>query len=165
MKRLPTTIGAIVVIFTAGQALAALSPADKTFATKAASDGAAEVMLGKLAMHNAGSAQVRQLGDRMVTDHTQANDELQQIGRREDLTLPTRPGTNGQAMDERLGNMKGQTFDATYTRDMVQDHEQAIADFRKEAATGQDAELKAFAQKYLPVLERHLQLAKAAEAE
>jgi putative membrane protein len=47
-------------------------------------------------------------------------------------------------------------------KDMVQDHQEDVADFRKEAETGQDPQLKAFAAKYLPVLEKHLQMARAA---
>jgi putative membrane protein len=44
---------------------------------------------------------------------------------------------------------------------MVQDHEQDVADFQKEAQSGSDPRLKAFAQKHLPVLQQHLQMAKS----
>jgi putative membrane protein len=48
---------------------------------------------------------------------------------------------------------------------MVQDHQNDVADFRKQSETGQDPDLKAFAAKYLPAIERHLQMAQAAERE
>jgi putative membrane protein len=44
---------------------------------------------------------------------------------------------------------------------MIRDHQQDIADFRKEAESGQDPDLKAFAQRTLPILEQHLQMAEA----
>jgi putative membrane protein len=57
--------------------------------------------------------------------------------------------------------MKGNEFDTAYMQDMVQDHRQDVADFRKEAETGTNPALKSFAQKYLPVLEQHLKMAEA----
>jgi putative membrane protein len=44
---------------------------------------------------------------------------------------------------------------------MIEDHQKDIADFEQEAASGKDPALKAFAEKYLPVLKHHLQMAKA----
>ncbi|HLH08429.1 MAG TPA: DUF4142 domain-containing protein [Terriglobales bacterium] len=53
-----------------------LSPSDKAFVTKAAEGGLAEVELGQLAQQKAESQQVKDFGQRMVTDHTKANDQL-----------------------------------------------------------------------------------------
>ncbi len=50
---------------------------------------------------------------------------------------------------------------AAYMQGMVEDHEQDVADFQKEAQSGSDPGLKAFAQKYLPVLQQHLQMAQS----
>ena len=159
MNRAATLFGTIALGFAATQAMAQMSPADKTFATKAASGGQAEVTLGSLATENAGTPQVRAFGERMVTDHTQADDALKAIARQQDMTLPTGPSSADKATAQRLQAMKGKAFDTAYMRDMVQDHKQDVADFRKEAETGQDPALKAFAQKYLPVLQQHLQMA------
>jgi putative membrane protein len=158
-------ITAIAITFAAGSAMAQqLSPQDKTFATKAAAGGQAEVMMGQLAEKNGSSQQVKQFGQRMVQDHTQANQELMVIARSQNLTLPTTPDAKDRSTEERLSNMKGQAFDTAYIQDMVQDHQEDIADFQKEAQNGQDPALKAFAQKYLPVLQQHLQMAKAAQS-
>jgi putative membrane protein len=159
MNRTAATIGAGVLMLAAGHAIAQISPADRTFATKAAAGGEAEVVLGRLATEKAGSQQVRQFGQQMVTDHTQANQELQAIAKQQNLTLPTKPDAKSTATEQRLQNSSGTAFDAAYSRDMVQDHQQDVADFQKEASSGQDPAMKAFAQKYLPVLQHHLQMA------
>jgi putative membrane protein len=164
MNRTTVVLGAIACGLAAGQALAAISPADKTFASKASSGGQAEVELGRLATENAASPSVRAFGERMVTDHTQANQALQEIARKHELTVPDRPEVADQATEQRLRSLKGPSFDAAYMRDMVQDHKKDIAEFRQEAENGTDPALKAFAQKYLPVLEQHLQMAENAEA-
>ena len=41
------------------------------------------------------------------------------------------------------------------------DHQETVQLFRTEAGSGQDPALKAFAQKTLPILEQHLQMAQA----
>jgi len=145
--------------------MAALSSADKTFAEKAAQGGLAEVALGQLAAQNAASQQVKQFGQKMVTDHSQANQKLQQIAQSEHIQLPSALNSKDEALQRRLSGLKGSTFDAAYTQDMVKDHQQDIAEFRREAQSGQDPALKAFAQETLPVLEQHLQMAQTVSAQ
>ena len=144
----------------AAHASAALSAADKTFVDEAASGGQMEVQLGQLAQQKASSPKVKQFGQRMVEDHTKADEDLKAIAARENLTLPTQPEKSDQKTEQRLQQVTGAAFDRTYAEDMVQDHEKDVAAFRKEAQSGQDPAVKGFAQKYLPVLEQHLRLAK-----
>jgi putative membrane protein len=159
MQKTAAAIGAGLLILATGHAMAQISPADRTFATKAAAGGQAEVTLGRLAAEKAGSPRVRQFGQQMVTDHSQANQELEVIAKQQNLTLPGKPDATSAATEQRLQASSGAAFDTAYARDMVQDHQQDVADFQKEASSGQDPALKAFAQKYLPVLQHHLQMA------
>jgi len=156
---------AAMLALAAAPAMAALSPADRSFAENAAAGGLAEVALGQLALHNGSSQQVKAFGQQMVTDHGQANQELQQIAQTENLTLPTAPASKDQALQKKLSGLKGAAFDAAYTQDMIKDHKQDIAEFQREAQSGQDPALKAFAQKTLPTLQKHLQMAEAASTQ
>jgi putative membrane protein len=158
MQKTVVLIAAGILVIASGNAIA-LTSADQTFATTAAAGGQAEVALGRLATEKAGSDQVRQFGQQMVTDHSQANQELQAIAKQRNLTLPTKPDAASSATEQRLQASSGAAFDSAYTHDMVQDHQKDVADFQKEASSGQDPALKAFAQKYLPVLQHHLQMA------
>ena len=63
--------------------------------------------------------------------------------------------------EQRLTTSKGAAFDASYLHQMVQDHEKDVAEFQQEANSGKNSALKAFAQKYLPVVQHHLQMAQA----
>jgi putative membrane protein len=47
---------------------------------------------------------------------------------------------------------------------MIQDHEEDIAEFKKEAASGQDPDVRAFASAILPTLEAHLKKIQAIAA-
>lgn len=160
-------MGKIASIFAAAAmlgalpALAAVSSADKNFAEKAAEGGLAEVQMGQLALQKAASPQVKDFAQRMVTDHTKANQDLTQLAKSEKLNLPTQVNTKDKNDADRLSGLSGSAFDAAYMQHMVQDHQQTVAEFQKQARSGSDPQLKSFAQKYLPVLQQHLQMAEA----
>ena len=137
-----------------------LSAADRAFAREAAQGGLAEVDLGNLTKEKASNGDVKQFGDKMVTDHSKANDELKSLAEQKSITLPSSVAAKDKATEARLSKLSGDSFDKAYMRDMVADHEHDVAAFRKEAKSGKDADLKAFASKTLPTLEDHLKLAK-----
>src|SRR4051812_34394375 len=124
-----------------------------------AKDGMAEVELGRLAADKASNADVKKFGQRMVDDHTKANDELKMIASSKNITLPTAVDAKHKATADRLSKLSGAAFDAAFMQTMVQDHRKAVASFKRESQTGKDAEIKAFAGKTLPTLEDHLKMA------
>lgn len=141
-----------------------MKTADTTFADKAAQGGMAEVKLGQLAEQHAQSPDVKAFGQRMVTDHTKANDELKSIASRKGITLPSDLNAKDQATYDRLSKLNGAAFDKAYMQDMVTDHRTDVSEFRRESEHGTDADIKAFASKTLPTLEEHLKLAESTDA-
>jgi putative membrane protein len=138
---------------------AQMSSADHNFVMNAAKGGKAEVELGTLASQQATNPAVKQFGERMVKDHTEANNRLQQIAQQKGMTLPNDLPDDAKQLKERLTNMKGPEFDRTYMQNMVQDHQKDVAEFQQEADQGQDPDIKNFAATTLPTLKEHLQLA------
>jgi putative membrane protein len=133
--------------------------ADAAFMRQAAMDGMAEVDHGRLATQNASSADVKQFAQRMVDDHSKANDELKAIASAKKVTLPTTLDAKHQAMHDKLAKMKGAEFDKAYMTHIVSAHKQAVTLFAQEAKSGKDPEARAFAEKTLPTLREHLKLA------
>jgi len=129
---------------------------DAAFAKEAAIGGMAEVELGNLAQQKASSADVKQFGQRMATDHGKANDELKQWASSKHVTLPSAVDAKAKATHDHLAKLSGDAFDKAYMHDMVTDHHHDIAAFKKESTSGADADLKAWAGKTLPTLEDHL---------
>ncbi len=140
-----------------------MSAADKHFVMEAAQGGMAEVELGQLAQQKASNPEVKQFGERMVNDHTKANDQLKQVASSIRITLPTGLSAKDEALKEKLSNLSGEQFDKTYMEHMVTDHTQDVAAFRHESADGQDAAVKNFASETLPTLESHLKEARKIE--
>jgi len=143
---------------------AAAPAADKSFAQKAAVGGMAEVELGKLAEQKAASDAVKQFGSRMVADHSKANEELKQIAGEKGLTLPAELDAKNKSELAKMQKLSGAQFDRAYMDDMLADHKNDVADFRKEASSGHDSDLKSYAAKTLPTLEEHLQMAQTTDA-
>ena len=133
---------------------------DNDFRTKAAQGGMAEVALGQLAVNQGSDPKIKEFGQRMVDDHSKANDELKMVAQRDGESLPAESSKAQQDAAQKLGQKSGKDFDAAYARMMVKDHEEDVALFKKEAASGQDPELKEYASKTLPTLEQHLKMAR-----
>lgn len=133
-----------------------MSSTDTMFAIAAAQGGVAEVRLGELALSKAGSHLVKAFGQRMVDDHSKANDRLKELAQKQNMTLPATMSSKDQALYEKLQKLSGADFDKLYMKSMVKDHEQDTKEFKKEARNGKDPELKNFAAQTLPVLESHL---------
>jgi putative membrane protein len=137
---------------------------DHAFAMKAARGGMAEVEFGRIAAQNGGDESVKQFGQKMVDDHSKANDELKEIASTKGIPLPGAPDAKDQKTADKLQKMSGAEFDKAYMKDMVSDHKKDVAEFEREARSGRDPELKAFAEKTLPTLRQHLQMAEDAAA-
>ena len=132
-----------------------LTAADSTFAMEAAAGGMMEVEAGTLAQQNAQSERVKAFGAMMVRDHQAANQELMSLASGRGMTAPTTLPAKHQKMVDGMRNMKGKAFDNHYMAMMVSDHQKDVANYQKQATSGGDAELKAFAAKTLPVLQMH----------
>lgn len=132
---------------------------DQSFEKAAAIGGMEEVELGNLAKQKASSSDVKQFGDRMVTDHSKANDQLKQVAQQKNIQLPTSLDAKHQAVVDRLSKLSGDSFDKAYMREMLTDHKKDMAAFRRESASGKDSDVKQFASNTLPTLEEHMKLA------
>jgi len=146
-----------------GLAMAAdtgLSPADRAFVAEAAQGGLMEVAAGKLAAQRGLDPAVKEFGQKMVTDHTAANDKLKSLADSKQMLLPDSLSRDENDSLGKLEVLNGTDFDKTYSQMMVKDHNDDIREFEKEVKNGQDAAVKSFAENTLPTLRHHLMLAK-----
>ena len=135
-----------------------LSSKDRTFVMQAGQISMMEVDLGRLAVQRGSSAGVKQYGQKMVEDHTRANQELMQLAMQKKVELPTEMSTQNTALIDRLSGLSGKSFDAAYKQAMIDSHNQAIALFQAQSQQGQDPQLKAWATQKLPNLQAHLEM-------
>lgn len=132
----------------AGKNAGNVTPKDRAFMRKAAKAGKTEIEMGKMAAEKAQSDDVKNFGKQMVTDHSDANKELMEIAKGKGARLAPRAPKDQWKSDKEYMEM------------MVKDHEKALALFQKEAQEGDDADLKAFADKTAKTVQKHLDQAK-----
>ncbi|SET71448.1 DUF4142 domain-containing protein [Pseudomonas graminis] len=131
------------------------------FVEDASAKGVAEVEAGKLALEKGTSADVKAFAEMMVKDHTAANAKLKGIADTKKLEVSDNAMLMDKAKAMILELRSSKSFDQAYANNQVVAHEKTIELFKKEAAEGKDADLKAFATATLPKLEEHLTRAKA----
>lgn len=137
---------------------------DPNFMIKAAQDNLAEIQMGQLAQQRGATDMVKQYGQMMVREHTQANRELAQLATSKGVTLPKDMGAENRAIYNRLSGLSGTAFDRAYMAAMVTSHMKDVSLFRSKATQAQSPELKTWASSKLPSLVEHLQMARSAVA-
>lgn len=127
------------------------------FLKQAAIGGIMEVEAGKIAIANASSADVKALAQMIVKDHEAANQELKALATGKSVLLPTELPADKQDHLNSMKNLKGKDFDKHYLQMMREDHKKDIDMFRETSANSRSKDIKDFAAKTLPVLEKHSQ--------
>lgn len=130
------------------------------FMTKAASNSMLEVEAGKLAQQKARNQDVKNYGQMMVTDHTDANKKLMSLAQQKNIVLPDSMSQDHMDKMQNLRDKTGAEFDKAYMDLMVSSHEDAVSMFEDASNNMQDAEIKTFAGNTLPKLREHLDRAK-----
>jgi putative membrane protein len=138
---------------------------DHAFVMEAASGGMMEVELGRMAGKQASNDDVKKFGQRMVDDHGKANNDLSALAQKKNIKLPAEMEKKHAATRDHLSKLNGAAFDKAYMQHMVTDHTQDVAAFQREAKTGKDPDVKAWAGQVLPTLQDHLRNAKQVSSE
>lgn len=141
-----------------------LASADKSFLEDAAQGGNTEVAGSKLALEKSKNADVKAFATQMIKDHTAVGEALAALAKSKGYTPPTEPSLMQKGELKAL-DVTDDSFDSMYARRIgVAAHESTIKLFEKAAKDAKDPDIKAFAQKTLPSLQSHLEMAKALQA-
>ncbi|HET6576492.1 MAG TPA: DUF4142 domain-containing protein [Fimbriiglobus sp.] len=133
---------------------------DAEFVKKAASCGLAAVEMAKIAKTRATDPDVKRFAEKIVTEHTKANEELSKIAKAANIPVPTRPGAEEQRHVDMIRDYKGADFDRVFVKHMIDGHEMGVKLFTKATKELKNEKLQDFAEKTLPALKDHLDMAK-----
>jgi putative membrane protein len=140
------------------------STADQDFMVAAAQINLTEMKLGAIAVQNGQREDVKDFGRRTGKDHTAINEDLKTLAAQRNVVLPDTLDADNQMMVDKLTALTGSDFDRAYISGMFKGHTEAVKAFRAESAATNDAGVKSFADKSLPLLEEHLKLITAMKA-
>jgi len=131
-----------------------LSEDENKFIQEAAAGGMLEVELANQALQKSKNPKVKAFAQMMVTDHSNANMELQKVAANKGLKLPATFPAEQQKHLDMMKEFADRGFDRQYMEMMESQHVATLALFRKAAQYG-DIDIKNFANKTIPVLEKH----------
>jgi putative membrane protein len=132
------------------------------FVTEAAQMNASEVALSDVAQRRASREEVKRYAAELHRDHRAATEELKALASRKNWAFPqSMDALQAQALQALERAETGPVFDRAYIDAMITSHERALASFTVASTAAGDADLKAFAAKHLPTLQRHLDHARS----
>lgn len=134
---------------------------DQEFCQQAAIGGLYEVTSSRLVQGRTQSQQLQQFAQRMIEDHNRANRELMTLAEQKRIELGQKLDARHQRMIDRLTDLKGAEFDREYLRQQTRAHVETVALFQAKDQNAQDADLKAWVGKTLPILQHHLEMAQS----
>ena len=117
---------------------------------------------GQMAQEQASRADIKEFGKTLAQDHTESYGQLTALAAKTGGSIPKGINAAHNPAIRQLVHLKGAGFDRQFARDQIAANRQAIAAFKREAAHGQDPDVKAYANKMVPVLEKHLHQAEEA---
>ncbi|MDX2232750.1 MAG: DUF4142 domain-containing protein [Leptolyngbyaceae cyanobacterium bins.349] len=136
-----------------------LNASDRQFMVRAAQSDMTEIMTSQMALQRASSNQVKSYAQMMIKHHTTSSNQLKPLAQQKGVTLPTDIGVDNKALVNQLSKLNGKAFDQAYMAGQVQSHTKTEAEYRRQLKEGQDADVKAFASRFLPVVAEHRQMA------
>jgi putative membrane protein len=126
------------------------------FLKEAAQSGVAEVNMAQLGTTKAQDPGLKEVAQRLVTDHSKLNDQIKELAQKKGITLSTEIDPKHQKMIDHLSGLSGSEFDKAFASHMVQGHKKSIAKFKQAAAQTEDTEIRDLAKNTLPTLQEHL---------
>lgn len=141
-----------------------LNDTDDQFVEVAARSNNAEIEFSELAVTKASDSLVKVFAQDMIDEHTAAQNELEEIADDYDgIDWPNDLSEGHDDIMDQLNEAEGYSFDSLYISTQVKMHEDASAAFQTATTNTTDVRVKAYANKYLPHIEMHLQRADSIE--
>jgi putative membrane protein len=133
---------------------------DTHFVDHAYTSGQNEVIMNRMALQRSQNEDVRKFAQKLIEDHSKANQELTLIVSESRIAVPDRPLPEQEKDMRHLSSNEVKNFDKEFMDHMVMSHEKGIKLFEQGSKELKNEKLKEFATKTLPTLKEHLKLAK-----
>lgn len=132
---------------------------DKEFMMSAAHSDQNEIQQSKMALAKGVTGMAKEMANKMITDHAKSTADLKKIAAKKGIILPADMDADHKAMKPAMEKLSGKAFESKYMAQMVADHQKTANTMMAHEKMTQDADLKAFIGKTLPVVQQHLGMA------
>jgi putative membrane protein len=148
----------------AGATSVKLSDSEKQLLQNIADADKAEIEMGQLAQSNGSSQKVKDFGQKLVDDHTQNNQQLQQLAQQKGVQLSVQEKPAEQSTKSKLENVKGAQFDKAFMQHEKDDHAKLLSQLKQQQDQIQDPDLKSFVGQTISAVQQHLDAAEGSKA-
>jgi putative membrane protein len=142
-----------------------LSDGDNNFYKTLAIANMTEIDTSNLALTQSQNQAVKDFAQKMIDDHSKAENELASLAAEDEVTLPSELDAKHQSALDDLKALNGPDFDKAYIDLQVKAHKQTIAADEFEADNGMDSKTKGLANNLLDTLKMHLSMAEKLQSE
>lgn len=142
-----------------------VSVQDKLWMKASAQGDMSEIAMGELAQVKSSYQSVKSYGALLASDHLKALAERQMIAEKTGITLPTSPNPEQMATYNLFLTSHSTHWSLDFVRHEILDHKKSIAMTNEEIANGTNIDIRMKAEKDLPVLMKHLEVAEELEGE
>jgi putative membrane protein len=139
--------------------------ADGDFVRHQAADNLMEVQLGQLAEHRAYNPIVKKFAEKMALDHRKLQDQWTDLAEKHGLRFTPALGSVRQGKVTRLQQIGRSDFDRAYMITMIKGHTKDAADLKAAVDSARSEPVRKMAAYALPIVQEHLQNARAAAKE
>ena len=136
---------------------------DADFVYEVVASNYGEIKLAELANQKSRTGDVKQIAQSLLTDHKTSLNELETLAQAKAISVPVEETDDSKRKLENIADETGEEFDQEWCEEMMDLHDKTIDKFEKRLKDTEDAELKTFINKTLPVLKKHHETLKACD--
>ena len=133
---------------------------DRGFVLEFANSNLLSLKSARLAVLKARNTKVEARALQELAEHVNVTEGIEAIARKFGVEMPTELDPLIEALFQRLSDLEGNRFDLIYLHTVIEAHNFDVA-ILSGALLSQDADVRAFAERNLPILRGHLQAAQA----
>jgi putative membrane protein len=155
LRNLIATVSAFVLIGVGAPAQARPVSPDADFLIAAHQGNLAQIAAGRIAKRKGTTEPVREFGRAFVAYHRKLDVAVREAAADLDVTLPTEPNSEQQALVAQYRSTAGTEFDTLFVGSQLIAHEHAIKLARVVLDTGTEPVVEKLVTDALPVIEKH----------
>ena len=130
---------------------------DSSFVREQLDFGEKEVGLAQVAAERASRPELKEFAQMLERDHRQATDDLRRIA--SNSTVRSARSEQLKVERDRLSKLSGAEFDREFLDEIIADHQDAARDLEA-VVKDENAQVREWASRHLPVVKRHLERAR-----
>jgi len=146
----------------AGDKDSKLSRGDRNILENMAYSNISEIAMGKMALEKSKDEKVKQYAQKMVDDHTKAQEEVRKVADAKGVKLPDEPDAKHKTAAKAMEKLSAEEFDRKYmAQGGLADHKKTHKQLESAQSKAKDPDVKKLAAAMLPTVSTHLKEAQS----